>query len=98
METKRHGAAEVGIALAMWAGGCAPLPPAPAEPSQLPPARLAPALPQSTASAARPTPTAAAFVSPKCRRKCALGESDCIGEFKFSANQEMLKYIEQGRV
>ena len=41
METKRHGAAEVGIALAMWAGGCAPLPPAPAEPSQLPPARLA---------------------------------------------------------
>jgi ferredoxin--NADP+ reductase len=25
-------------------------------------------------------------------------KSDCIGEFKFSANQEMLKYIEQGRV
>lgn len=25
-------------------------------------------------------------------------KSDCIGEFKFSANQEMLKYIQQGRV
>jgi ferredoxin/flavodoxin---NADP+ reductase len=23
------------------------------------------------------------------------GKTDCIGEFKFSGNQEMLKYIEQ---
>ena len=23
------------------------------------------------------------------------GKADCIGEFKFSANQDMLKYIEQ---
>ena len=24
------------------------------------------------------------------------GKADCIGEFKFSGNQDMLKYIEQG--
>jgi ferredoxin--NADP+ reductase len=24
------------------------------------------------------------------------GKADCIGEFKFSANHDMLKYIEQG--
>jgi ferredoxin/flavodoxin---NADP+ reductase len=26
------------------------------------------------------------------------GKADCIGEFKFAANQDMLKYIEQGKV